>query len=107
MYILCVIFISIILNVHNDPCFEDKSSSLTLKYRPVHFLEAGCISIYVISSIIYIHIYPYNAKRDKAMRLFSQKVCRKLDHKQQESVSGKIYMYIVSMYIECMYILLK
>ena len=26
------IFISIILNVHNDLCFEDKSSSLTLKY---------------------------------------------------------------------------
>ena len=24
-------FISIILNVHSDPCFEDKSSSLTLK----------------------------------------------------------------------------
>ena len=34
----------IILNVHNDPCFEDKSSSLTLKYRPVHFSESSCIS---------------------------------------------------------------
>ena len=26
-----VIFISIIMNVHNYPCFEDKSSSITLK----------------------------------------------------------------------------
>ena len=34
-----IIFISIILNVHNDPCFEDKSSSLTLKCCPVHFSE--------------------------------------------------------------------
>ena len=33
---------SIILNVHNDPCFEDESSSLTLKYRPVHFSEKSC-----------------------------------------------------------------
>ena len=32
------------MNVHNDPCFEDKSSSLTLKYCPVHFSEtAVCI----------------------------------------------------------------
>ena len=30
------------LNVNNDPCFEDKSSSLTLKYRPVHFFESSC-----------------------------------------------------------------
>ena len=30
---------SIILNLHNDPCFEDKSLSLTLKYRPVHFSD--------------------------------------------------------------------
>ena len=37
-----VIFISIILNVHNDPCFEDKSSSLSLKYHPVHFSETSC-----------------------------------------------------------------
>ena len=32
-------FISIILNVYNYPCFEDKSSSLTLKYRQVQFSE--------------------------------------------------------------------
>jgi len=32
-------FVSIILNAHNDPCFEDKSSSLNLKYRPIHFFE--------------------------------------------------------------------
>ena len=38
-----MIFISIILNVHNGPCFEDKSSSLTLKYRQVHFSENSCI----------------------------------------------------------------
>ena len=25
------------MNINNDPCFEDKSSYLTLKYRPVHF----------------------------------------------------------------------
>ena len=37
-----VIFISIILIVYNDPCFENKSSSLTLKYRPVHFSEYSC-----------------------------------------------------------------
>ena len=30
---------SIILNVHNDPCFEDKSLSLTLNNRPVHFFD--------------------------------------------------------------------
>ena len=36
---LWIIFISIILNVLNDPCFEEKLSSLTLKYRPVHFSE--------------------------------------------------------------------
>ena len=35
--------IFIILNVNNDPCFEDKSSSLTLKYRPVHFFESSCM----------------------------------------------------------------
>ena len=29
--IFLVIFISIILNVHNNPCFEDKSSSITLQ----------------------------------------------------------------------------
>ena len=46
--ILCFNFITninmyiIILNVHNDPCFEDKSSSLTLKYRPVHFYKYSC-----------------------------------------------------------------
>ena len=34
-----------ILNVHNDPCFEDKSSSLTLRYRPVHFSKNSCIKI--------------------------------------------------------------
>ena len=34
-----VIIMSIILNLHNDPCFEDKSLSLTLKYRPVHFSD--------------------------------------------------------------------
>jgi len=38
-----ILFISIILNVHNDPCFEDKPSSLTLKYRPVHFFENSCM----------------------------------------------------------------
>ena len=43
----CLIFIlvSIILNVHIDPYFEDKSSSFTLKYRSVLFSEsslAGC-----------------------------------------------------------------
>ena len=37
-----MICISIILNVHNDPCFEDKSSSLTLKYSQVHFSENSC-----------------------------------------------------------------
>ena len=37
-----VILLSIILNVH-DLYFEDKSSSLTLKYRPVHFSETSCI----------------------------------------------------------------
>ena len=37
-----IICISIILNGHNDPCFEDKSSSLTLKYRPVHFSKNSC-----------------------------------------------------------------
>ena len=31
-----------ILNVNNDPCFEDKTSSLTLKYGPVHFFESSC-----------------------------------------------------------------
>ena len=36
-------FISIILNLHNDPCFEDMSLSLTLKYRPVHFSESSCM----------------------------------------------------------------
>ena len=37
-------FLSIILKVHNDPCFEDKSSSFTLKCRPVHFPnKAVCI----------------------------------------------------------------
>ena len=41
-----IIFLSIILNVHNDPCFEDKSSSLTLKCRPVHFSENSCICLY-------------------------------------------------------------
>ena len=35
--------LSILLNVHIDPCFEDKSSSLTLKYRPVHFSENSCM----------------------------------------------------------------
>ena len=40
-----VIFVSIILNAHNYPCFEDKSSSLTLKYRPVHFSELNCSSV--------------------------------------------------------------
>ena len=44
-YILKNIFSSIILNVHNDPCFEDKSSSLTLKYCPVHFSELNCIRL--------------------------------------------------------------
>ena len=39
------LFISIILNVHNDPCFENKSSSLTLKYRPVQFSENSCSSL--------------------------------------------------------------
>ena len=29
--------------IHIDPCFEDKSSSLTLKYRPVHFSESSFI----------------------------------------------------------------
>ena len=38
-------FLSIILNVHNDPCFEDKSSSFTLKYRPVHFLYTFCTTV--------------------------------------------------------------
>ena len=37
------LFISFTLNVHNDPCFEDKSSSLTLKYRPVHLSENSCM----------------------------------------------------------------
>ena len=36
-------FKSIILNVHIDPCFEDKLSSLTLKYWAVHFSESSCI----------------------------------------------------------------
>ena len=31
------------LNVNNQPCFEDKSSSLTLKYQPEHFSEISCI----------------------------------------------------------------
>ena len=35
----CDCILSIILNGHNDPCFEDKSLSLTLKYRTVHFSE--------------------------------------------------------------------
>ena len=39
------------MNVHIDPCFEEKSSSLTLKYLPVHFSENSCImngaSLYV------------------------------------------------------------
>ena len=42
-----IISISIILNVHNDPCFEDKLSSHTLKYRPVHFYENSCIQSYL------------------------------------------------------------
>ena len=35
-----MIFEWIILNVHNDPCFEDKSSSLN--NRPLHFSENIC-----------------------------------------------------------------
>ena len=31
-----------ILNAHNDPCLEDMSSSLTSKYRSVHFSENSC-----------------------------------------------------------------
>ena len=31
------------MNVDSDPCFEDKSSSLTFKYRPVHFFESSCM----------------------------------------------------------------
>ena len=31
--------IHFILNVNIEACFENKSSSLTLKYRPVHFSE--------------------------------------------------------------------
>ena len=46
-YIFQNIFESIILNVNNDPCFEEKSSSLTLRYRPVHFFENSCICMYV------------------------------------------------------------
>ena len=30
-------FISIFLNVRNDPCYEDKSSSLTLKDDEISF----------------------------------------------------------------------
>ena len=37
-----IIFKSSILNVHNDPCFEE-SSSLTLRYSPVNFSENSCI----------------------------------------------------------------
>ena len=57
-----IIFISIILNVNNDPCFEDKSSSLTLRYRPVHFFKNSCINIYkwedfhLITLIYLVHI---------------------------------------------------
>ena len=52
-HILCFNFITninmyiIILNVHTDPCFEDKSSFLTLKYRPVHFSKYSCMYIRV------------------------------------------------------------
>ena len=46
-----MIFISIILNEHNDPCFEDKSSSLTLKYRLVHFSENSCSFLFSSSHL--------------------------------------------------------
>ena len=39
---LRIICISIILNGHYNPLFEDKSSSLTLKYRLLHFSQNSC-----------------------------------------------------------------
>ena len=41
----------IILNLHNDPCFKDKSSSFTLKYCLVHFSETSCILSYHTSGV--------------------------------------------------------
>ena len=52
-----IILISIILNVHNDPCFEDKSSSLTLRYRPVHFFENSCS---LVDSIVKYRLILYD-----------------------------------------------
>ena len=33
--------------INNDPCFEDKSSSLTLKYRPVHFFDQAVYGLQI------------------------------------------------------------
>ena len=57
-----IIFINIILSVHNDPCFEDKLSSLTLKYRPVHFFENSC------KSMLYVYILYMSGVRANGFR---------------------------------------
>ena len=44
------------MNVNIDPCFEDRSSSLTLKYRPVHFFESICSLItYLVLNMDAVH----------------------------------------------------
>ena len=71
------------MNVNNDPCFEDKSSSLTLKNRPVHFFESSCIFRVTAQSSKYIHIDVRECKIEKyqlcEMWMGRRKECYRLD----------------------------
>ena len=52
-----VIFISIILNVHNDPCFEGKSSSVSLKDDAISSGTLFRIKLYVTMPMCYCSIH--------------------------------------------------